>query len=245
MKLQEVFAHLTNGELRQLALGTAVDGEIPEEKWPELVSHINLGLADLFTRFHLKEGRFSVTLSPSKRRYHLDSRYATSNTKSTATKFIDDSEDPFVDNLNKVERVYTDGGYELSVNDPTDSYSLMTPSMNVLEVPLEIVDSAPDLPDWLRTTKLDVAYRAAHPVIGRPGTSISLSTQVELPQSHLQALLYFVASRVNNPIGLVNEFNAGNNYAAKYAAECARLEQQNLRIDHISRNMRLARNGWV
>ena len=69
--------------------------------------------------------------------------------------------------------------------------------------------------------------------------------ELELPESHLEALLLFVASRANTPLGMVNEFNAGNNYASKFEMECARLEQFNMQIDHSTSNHRLIRNGWV
>jgi len=68
---------------------------------------------------------------------------------------------------------------------------------------------------------------------------------VQLPDSHLEALLFFVASRVNNPIGMTNEFNAGNSYAAKFEAACQALEEQGLQVDQDSQNTRLHRGGWV
>ena len=46
-------------------------------------------------------------------------------------------------------------------------------------------------------------------------------------------------------MGLVNDFNAGNNYAAKYERACAEIEKNNVRVDQDSQNMRLVRNGWV
>ena len=68
---------------------------------------------------------------------------------------------------------------------------------------------------------------------------------MELPDAYLEALLYFVASRINNPIGMTNEFHAGNSYAAKYEQECARLEMLNLEVDQGYQNTRLRAGGWV
>ena len=70
-------------------------------------------------------------------------------------------------------------------------------------------------------------------------------TEIELPYSHLEALLYFIASRVHNPIGMANEFHAGNSWAAKYEHECVRLEQLNLRVDQGEDNTNFCRNGWI
>ena len=55
-------------------------------------------------------------------------------------------------------------------------------------------------------------------------------TKVELPSSHLQALLYFVASRTYNPIGMTNELNAGNNWYANCEAACQELEVQGCKL---------------
>lgn len=69
-------------------------------------------------------------------------------------------------------------------------------------------------------------------------------TKVELPSSHLQALLYFVASRTYNPIGMTGEFNAGNNYNAKYEAECQGLEAAGLQVERGINNFKLNWSGW-
>lgn len=58
-------------------------------------------------------------------------------------------------------------------------------------------------------------------------------------------LLYYVASRVHNSIGMTGEFNAGNNYSAKYEMSCQQLEQMNLRVDQDSQNSKLQRGSWV
>jgi hypothetical protein len=71
------------------------------------------------------------------------------------------------------------------------------------------------------------------------------NVEVELPDSHLEPLLLFVASRVHNPIGMSNEFHAGNSYYAKYEASCQQIELLNLLVDQGSQNTRHAANGWV
>ena len=85
-----------------------------------------------------------------------------------------------------------------------------------------------------------------HPKLVEVGGGINPETmELELPYSHLEALLYFVASRVHNPMGMANEFHAGNSWAAKYEAECMKLQQQNLEIDESNDSDRISRNGWV
>jgi len=159
-------------------------------------------------------------------------------------KYILDSTDPFDGFINKVERVLTDGGWELGLNDAGDPYAVSTPSAQVLRVPNAIVAQV-DIPDHLKTKNLEVVYRANHPVINQSGSFNPDTYEVGLPYSHLEALLMFVASRVSNPIGMTNEFHAGNNYAAKYEQCCKDIETFNLRTDQGAQYDKLGRNGWV
>lgn len=223
MTLSEIFSQLAYGELSQLALGRNSEGELDENNYPVLVSHINLGLSALYKRFNLKEGRLTFPLTQEGNVYKLG-----------------------VTDLNKIEQVITAEGTSLKLNDETDPYSCFTPSMDTIRVPQKIVDKDPDVPEKYRTSELLVVYRANHPKITLVNGFINPdTTELELPYTHLEALLYFVASRVNNPIGMVNEFNAGNNWAAKYEMECQKLEAYNLEIDKGTSSTRLRNNGWV
>ena len=56
MKLQKLFEHLTLGELKQLGIGGYEEYKAIQEKdYPEIVSHLNLGLINLYTRFPMLE----------------------------------------------------------------------------------------------------------------------------------------------------------------------------------------------
>ena len=187
------------------------------------MAHVNLGLTALYKRFNLKEGRLVFPLSPVGNVYKLGTA-----------------------DLNKIERVLTKEGFELALNDGNDPLSCYTPQMNILRVPPKIVSKSQDLPEKYITDELEVIYRANHAkIVATGGFLLPEKVEMELPDSHLEALLYFVASRVHNPIGMVNEFNAGNNWAAKYEMECQRLESLDLEIDDITTNARLNKNGWV
>lgn len=241
MKLTEIFTQLAVGEFSQLALGGNGSGEIPPESYPKLIPHVNLALTALHKRFPLKEGSLSVQLIVGRLSYPLKPDYAVSNRRSRETdRFIlDTSTEPFIEDVLKIERVYNAAGKELGLNDESDSASVFTPTATTLKVPSAmVIGPSPDL--------VRVVYRANHKklVMGLSGFDPD-RVEVELPDSHLEAFLYYVASRVHNPIGLSNEFHAGNNYAAKYEQSCMELELKNLRVDQGSQNTRLERNGWV
>jgi hypothetical protein len=223
MKLAEVFTQLAYGEFSQLALGANNNGELDATNYPILISHINLGLAALYKRFHLKEGRINFPLTEDENVYKLN-----------------------VTDLNKMERVLTLEGAELGLNDYSDPYSCFTVSMDTLRVPQAIVAKSQDIPERYRTSELVVVYRANHPKLAVSVDVDPEEVELELPYSHLEALLYFMASRANNPIGMINEFNAGNNWAMKYEQECLRLKESGLEIDPENyEHTRLERNGWV
>jgi hypothetical protein len=146
---------------------------------------------------------------------------------------------PFKDDILKIERVYNSDGFEFALNDDGDDNSVFTTSATVLRIPTTIDPE-------LLTATFEVVYRANHPMI-RIGDGIFNpdTVELELPITHLEPLLLFVASRFNSPIGMVNEFNASNNYAAKYERACQEIELQNLRVDQGSQYNRLRDNGWV
>jgi len=223
MKLAEVFTQLAYGELAQTVFGENDEGELVENKYPALMAHVNLGLAALYKRFNLKEGRLTFPLSTAGNVYRLS-----------------------VTDLHKIERVLTDKGVDLPLNDGKEQYSCFTPRMDTIRVPLDIVNKVSSVPESYQTNSLEVWYRANHPMLVATGGDINPDTiELELPYSHLEALLYFVASRVHNPIGMVNEFHSGNSWAARYEAECMKLQQQDLQIDSSNDNDRLGRGGWV
>jgi hypothetical protein len=248
MKLQEVFDQLTHGELSQLSIGGNEAGVISPANYNRLVPHVNLGLTQLYKRFPLKEGRLKLELQDNRTVYPIHSKYAVSSRSSREpVRYIKDSlAAPFKDDIHKIEKVVATSGYEFSLNDESDEYSMFTPSATVLRISLDVVEQVMDLPDELKTTQVEVVYRANHPLIIADGADLEPDLiELELPYTHLEPLLLFIASRVHTPTGMTNEANLGNTYAAKYEAACQLLENKGLQVDQGSQNSRLYRNGWV
>lgn len=248
MKLIEIFNQLTYGELSQISMGDEPLGVLSEKNYPRIVPHINLGLLALHKRFCLKENSLVLELQPDQVLYPIKLEYAAMSEDSdqNVRTIIDTEEAPFLDDLLKIERVYSDEGFEFELNNRADPFSLMTPSYNVLRVPLNMVADGVETPAPYFTENLTIHYRAKHfEITEDTGLDDPEFTEIDLPYSHLEALLLFVASRIHNPIGMDNQFHTGNNYAAKYEAECQRLEMVNFSVDQGSQSTRLYRNGWV
>jgi len=248
MKLQEIFDQLTYGELSNLNIGGVPEGGITECNWASVMASINLGLTALYKRFNMKDSELVLLLQPGQYVYPLESKYAVANARSTApVKWIQDSvAAPFLDDILKIQNIKADD-CELDLNSGLSEYTVSTPAYNVVRIPKEIVDNDADLPDHLKNlTQLVISYDGKHRQLDpNIGVFDPPSIEVDLPYSHLQALLLFVASRFNNPIGLVNEFNAGNNYNAKYEAECRLLENNGLEIDQNVSHNKLQNRGFV
>lgn len=223
MTLQDIFDSLTYGEFSQLRIGGAEVGVIDDTNYDRVLSHVNLGLTTLYTRFNLKEVRTVFPLDAAVSTYVV-----------TAADLL------------KIERVLTDADFELNLNVQSDMYSCFTPSLSMVRVPQVILDQGPSLPDDYKTESFTMVYRANHPQIKTKfGLIFPEKVVLELPPTHVQPLLYFVASRVQAPIGMANEFNASNNYYAKYEAACQALEGKGIQVDQGDQNTKLCRAGWV
>ena len=245
MTLKEIFDHLTYGELSQLNLGGDLESDIPEERQIQVISSINLGLTDLHKRFRLKEKEVRVQLVEGQRHYWLQDSFAVSSPVAGPKYLLDSIADPFdARGLVKIERIYTEDYREMPLNVGDLEYAseltpyIKTPTANSIWV-------SPELPLQVLT----VVYRAKPEWIERPAGYFDPSqVEVDLPDTHLEALLFFIASRALNPIGMGgggnNAMHEGNNYAAKYEAVCAQLEMGGYEVRDSSNNYRLYRAGW-
>lgn len=246
MLLQEIFDQFSFGELSQLSIGGQPAGVINEFNWDRMVAHINLGLTTIYKRFDLKKAEVLLQLVPGQDLYRLHSDFSVLNPRNPGvTKYLlDTTAKRFKNDVVKVEQVLADGGL-LALNDAANPYSVMTPTLSSLQLPMDIADQVSGLPENLQTSRLRVVYRADHPRIVMNTTFSPDRMELELPYTHLEALLWFVASRIHNPIGMGQEFNAGNIYYSKFEAECLRLQNEGLEIDQGAQPGRLREKGWV
>ena len=254
MKLQEILDLLANGELSQISIGGQDAGVINAANREKVVGAINLALTALHTRFNLREGRLTVHLNENVTIYQLDKSKV--GLTPTETKYLEQNGQLFAlkDTLLKVERVYTEAGKELDLNVLSNPFTLRTPRYDLLEVPEVMVREHPNRPDILKTSTLEVYYRANHPKLGKWANGFPDDTAqgeddaefitVDLPNAYLTALCFWVASRFMNPTGMANEFHAGNSYYAKYEAECQRIEAEGLEVDGADQPG-FRRPGWA
>jgi hypothetical protein len=235
MILSDIYNQLAYGELRELALGgmsleAPSDGVFPEN-YKRLLPHIQMGLTSLHTKCALKEGSITIPLVLAQAVYVIKPGV--------------DAPTDWTDNLLTIERVYgiyLEKEYEIPLDDLNDSSAIRKTSAETLVVPTDT-----ELAPWLlETTELIVKYRANHPVINPYiANAVPLAVEIDLPVSHLEALCYFIASRIHNPIGMTpGAMHEGNNYTMKYEAAVQGLNNAGLEQRSTEVNTGLARHGW-
>lgn len=248
MKLSYIFELLTQGELSQVFVGGEQTGQILEKSYRTMGNNVFLGLTALHKRFNLKFNSLDLKLIEGQYKYPLLQKFAVNDqySKEPVRFILDTPTDKFKGDILKVWGVQTASGNGLVLNDYMNGLAIQSSALNVINVPMGIVDGHNDLPDYYKTGTLKVTYVANHPqFVPSVGYFDPQMTEIDLPDSHLQALLYYIASRVSNPIGMGAEFNAGNNWSARYEAECQNLEARGNMVDRSGQIDVIRRGGWA
>lgn len=240
MRLKEIYDYMTTGELHHLFLAEERDssGDLTDAAAKRLWPSVRMGLTELHRRFHINEGTVYLDMVAGQTTYFITLDYAQSNTKSTqAIKYIDDTAAPFQDDLMQIHRVYDAKGKELILNNLSDKESLHTPNEFTLCVP-----------DELMTQRLKIVYRADHAAVNSyVAVGAPIAVSIALPAVYIQALCFYVASRIMNPIGPgIEAFHEGNNYAQRFEGECQRLSMDGIQVQREPDRSDVAfNNGWV
>jgi len=236
MFLSDIFDQLTYGELSQVAFSGQDDGfGITLSNYERVTTHVNLALTELHKRFPLKSDEVVIQQDDSIGTYYLDYKYAVSNTASAepVKYLIDTVAKPFESNILKIETIVDDAGDKLTLNDSTDENTILTPTYNSLIVPVPNSEVA-----------LTVGYRANH----RKITTLNLdpeTEEVDIPESHLEPLLLYIASRVHAGIPSLEGTNDSMSYMARFEAACQQITTQGIMNKANPANMKLSNNGWV
>ena len=154
MDVEELFRQLSYGELSNLAIGGEGSGSIPLAQRPKLVSYVNDGLLQLYSRFVLKESDVIVATQEHITNYHFLKRFAASNVDplpGDTLYIVDHADDPFQEDLIKILKVFDSEGTEYPLNDVDNPESLFTPQPNTLQIPYPIADEI-----------VNVIYQAGH-----------------------------------------------------------------------------------
>lgn len=240
MILRDLLRDLTYGELSNLKLGNFEPGEPQSQpdptRYAQLISHINLGLNQLYKEFFLRSEEHYVQLYEQLSAYKMHSDFAQTNTASAEPiKYIMDTVDnPFVDNILKIEEVYDEEGNKIPLNDITEDLSVFTPTFRTIQYPY---------PEDGIT--ISVQFRATHPRIIYTGSAFDPdAVELELPNSLHEALLFYVAAKQFYALG-GDRVVQGDNYFQRYKDSINIVKQEGLEIQGEPGDWRFDQHGWV
>jgi len=234
MRLSKIFEHLTHNTLANLSIGNDDIGEVSPDKYPKLITLVNAGLIDLYTRFALRTRDITIQLSDGKNIYPLTSDFAESNLTSLENKYILDSTTvyKFTDDIISIDEVYNEIGERVPLNDINHADSVFTPSPSVLQVPYAN-----------RQNILAVLYRALPDEIEISLLDPSIE-EVDLPYHFLEALTSFIAWKMYTPLD-GPENPKGRIHQGNYLAAIQVIERTNTGIEDTFTNTRFEVNGWL
>lgn len=236
MNLHDILKDLTYGELQGLKIGNLLAGEAESEPDPhqyeQIVSYINLGMTEIYKRFFLRSVEIYVQEHEEISTYLLHSNFAQSNIASVEDpKYIMDTADnPFQDDILKIEEVYDEEGNRYALNDTSDELSIYTPTFRSIQVPY---------PDDEVT--IAVQYRANHPRIVVDVSTEAADIEVAIPNSLYEALLYFVGSRAHK----ATNAEKSADYWQMFKRSVTDVERLGLEVQGEPGDWRFDEHGWV
>lgn len=233
MNLKQVLELLATGELAQANLGgNDVDGITPNNT-KTLINHINMGMTVLYTRFNLRTRELYLQPVEQFTNYVLHSRHALTTTNNELKWIIDSPSNPFTDDILRIEAVYLEDGCPVPLNNKADCNSVYTTAFNEIQIPCPSSNTA-----------YSIIYRASPTLLNTKGTC-NLEQEVEIPVSHIPALLAYVAHRFHSGKTHANSLAESNNYLMKFNQEVELLKAHGADTDNNTVEDKIRGLGWV
>ena len=223
MKLKQLFEYLTLGELRQLGIGGyEAHKAIQEKDYQEVVSHVNLGLMNLYTRFPLLEKEVVLETRPDQQVYVLSSKYAEPN----EGWYIQGA---FEDDLIRINSAYL-GEVELPINDEYSPTSIYLPSYNSIQIPFAT-----------GSEQVSIIYRAKPEVV-----PLDLEYEIPVPEVLTEALLVYVEYRIRKSMGGEQGTVLGQQALQMFEMFCGEVERKNI-LNNADNSVcvRARTRGWI
>ena len=231
MTLLEVFNYLAQGPLANT--GDVQNGAIKPESYSKFAGFVQLGLTNLYTRFPLKDSELILDQDDNTTIYYLKSAHAYSNTGSTAQKYLNDTNNPFTDDIIAITAFYDEAGCLVALNDYTDERSIYTVAPTTLQILQPVTGNS-----------TFIMYRANHPKFG--DVSDPSTVELELPYAALDALLAHVTYCAYKANQSAEAQALSSRAYMLYEEHCVFL-QKHIVMNNVSgeRNVSFENNGWV
>ena len=236
--LKDLFTLLATGEFSNIALQRDRTGNINEAEYEKILGHINLGLVEIYKRFRFLEEELTLHADPSVTTYYLQPARLAALANISTNLYIEQPPDHDGQiNIIEIKAVFDENEVPLRLN-------------NRLTIPA-IRQIAPDV---LKITGLTAAQKLtvlfqAHPSKIILDDDLDPETYaVPISETIVEALLYYVASRVYKPMGANNStVNADKSisYQQQYELACQKLQLFGLDIEAEDGSDTFTANGWV
>lgn len=267
MLLTDIFDQLCYGEFAHLGIVDTETYQLKDKEVERLIGFVNLGLTELHKRFMLKRRKLifdpgEFDRANGRLRYVLDSEHAlvSRSNRGRDYYYIDDlaeisgyGEGKFTDDIIEIIKVEDEYGnvLPLNVEDTCGQLAVTTPNYNTLRFSHALPEKG----------KFIVTYQANHPRVelaspdgvyspGEPKPSkysLASLVEIDLPYHYLDALLYFIASRMITPIAstMNGQPQEAVQYAQKFEQACQALMMQGSDVQTAQENHRFNLRGFI
>lgn len=236
--LQELFDDLAYGEFANMAVGKNQVTTIDPDKYPRIVSLVNAGLLDLYTKFPMKEKILNLHQRTGVDTYYLRPDHVGDPDGGDSDIYIDGTGvDPVNGDIIKITSAYDDEGEDIRINDNRYPDDIFTPEQDVIKI-------TPG--DTLKI--LSLVYKASYPRILIPEGFDPETLELNFPRFLKPALLAFMASRFF--IGKTSQAaegqpNLSNTFLYRYNTELEVIRNNSLAPHIDPEAAQFERAGWV
>ena len=236
LTLEQLFQMLAKGELSHTKLGS--DGAVGSEHYEQLVSYTNLGLLELYKRFNLRQSELKLWTHADTTRYYLrEDHLGDLSEMDSYTYLIYEEDNPLQDDFLKVLGIYNSDNEELKFNDTFAATPIMLQEPDVLVL---IPEDTPQ--------ELSILFQASYPRIAYTDNFDPTRIQLNIPNSILQPLLYYIAAsffRGLNSSVAEGSTHPGVTYDTKYELACQKISMYSLTPTNDDTRQQFTKNGWV
>lgn len=214
LTVNDLFTSLSFGALSNLAMSNEGSGEIRQADQNKVINALNESLRRIYARFALSEKQMMISQYEHITNYHLDKRFAMHNPERLAQHYpyiLDLPNEQFNNDVIKIIAVYSDVGRKYHLNNESETYSLFTPSPNILQVPLPKAGEP-----------LSIHYQAAHPTLEYGVKEAEVFIPLVLKDALLARTAYSVYSNMNTQEATVKAAE----HLQMYDTSCSEVEDQ-------------------
>ena len=226
MKLEHILDTIKYGELATTSW---------EDKDPQIINFINLGLIQLYSRFPISEKQVLIQQYPQISLYRLSREFARTNVTSPMPhKYILDTPfEPFMNDVMFITDICSERGAPIPLNDTNDPRSYFLTSFDTLQIPNA---------NEHETTF--ILYRAK-PLYISPRVE-DKSIDIYIPECLLEALTTYVGFKAMQSIGGEEGITQSQTLLQRFDQLCNEVITNNLLGNNVNpTNLKLRMRGFV